>query len=93
MRDDLRGLGWDGREHVARFTALDASLVLRRLLDGAVDAAAVERWADAIESREDVELDPADADDLSDLLFQLATPAINDPAAEMAATWLSRHPL
>lgn len=48
--------------------------ILRRSKSGALDAGAVERWANAIEGRDDVGLDPDSP--LGTAIFDLANPVL-----------------
>lgn len=86
----LRGLGFDGRQDVARLTVSDAVDVLRRTLEERMSDADLTLWADTIEGREDVELDPSAADSMSDLLFDLSNPAINGRDRRKLAHWVHR---
>lgn len=54
----------------------DVVAVLERYLAGAVDPSEVERWAEAIEGREDIQFASGEEDALSEALFRLSTPEI-----------------
>jgi hypothetical protein len=56
----------------------DVIAVLERYLAGALEASQVERWADAIEGREDIEFAPGKEEILSKVLFRLSTPEITE---------------
>ena len=56
----------------------DVVAVLELHLAGALDASQVERWADAVEGREDIEFAPGQEEVLSEVLFRLSTPEITE---------------
>lgn len=62
---------------------------LRRALEafsrGALSPRVLERWAEAVHSAEDVELDPSDQDFLSEALFELSTPELFGSLEEVVA--------
>ena len=59
-------------------TCADVVAVLERYIAGSVDAVDVERWAEAIVGREDLEFAPGDEDALQGVLFRLSTPEITE---------------
>lgn len=85
----LASFGWDSETPAVLLSRSDAAAVLRRYVNGERTAAEVCEWADALESREDIEYDPTAGDSIGDLLFELANPEINRPLTpELAAEWL-----
>ena len=60
---------------------------LRRALDhfdqGALDEAGLVAWAEEVHGREDVELYPGDRDLLAAALFELSTPELFGPIADV----------
>lgn len=72
---ELAALPWDVEAPLVRLSAAHVGAVLERYHDGALEAAAVETWADALESRDDVETEPA----VQDILVELANPALHGP--------------
>jgi len=59
--------------------------VLDRYLRGTLSANEVERWADAVEGRDDVQYRDIHAGVISNLLFRLSTPEINTPLTHEVA--------
>ena len=69
----VRALPWDSDRDLVVVGPSEVALLLTRFLQSEVTAADVERWADALESREDVTVDPALP---GDIMFALATPEL-----------------
>lgn len=60
-------------------------LALDAFTRGDLSPAVLERWAEAIHSADDVELDSADQDFLSEALFELSTPELFGTMEEIVA--------
>jgi hypothetical protein len=87
----LKSFDWDHQADLAVLTTADARRGLDAFLDGRLDPVALERWADAIESREDVGVDPDSSEELTRLIFELANPLICRPLDHsVAEEWLAR---
>ena len=64
---------------------------LEMFLAGDLDASELERWADAIEGRDDIEYDPSCSSVVADFLFDASTPQLNGVFTEdRAAEWIRR---
>ena len=85
-----RPLGWNGRFDVERLTADDARQVLERYLAGEFGLDRLSSWAEALEGREDLELEGDAPADLAQLLFELSAPEINDVTWESIQQWVDR---
>ena len=72
----LTAFPWPGEEPGVTLRLSD----VRRALDGFeaqnLTETDLERWAEEVHGREDIELDPTDRDLLADALFQLSTPEL-----------------
>ncbi len=77
---------WDGPE--ITLSTSEIGSVLRRFVEGAIDAAWVERWASAVEVRDDIAFEPANEDLIKDILFELATPELEGPLTSVRAAAL-----
>ena len=53
--------------------------VLKKYIKEEVSGAELSRWADAIESREGIEYEDEFSDWISDTIFRLSSPEINEP--------------
>lgn len=85
---ELSAFGWDSDEPLVVLRRSHLSSVLDRYLAGNLGPEDVEEWANAIEGREDVGYEPAHADLLRELIFDLANPCLTralDP--EAATNW------
>lgn len=59
------------RNHIAH--------VLQGVIDGAISGEEIEAWAELVEGRPGIEYESGMESPLSELLFQLSTPGINEP--------------
>jgi hypothetical protein len=65
--------------------------MLERFLSGDLTSGDLERWANAIEGREDIGLDADAADALKEVIFELANPLIQGATmTESARAWVAR---
>lgn len=76
-----------------RLDRADVRRALDAYDDGELTDDLVERWAEAIHTADDVELDPADRDYLSDALFALSTPELFGSMDEVVLELRARDPL
>jgi hypothetical protein len=79
LAGELAGFSWDCEMELVRLTSVDIVTALRKFLDGELSGNDIERWANLIECRDDI-----DYEGLSDLIFRLSNPEINgqlDPSA------------
>lgn len=91
LTDRLRSFGWDSEVELVVLTRADAISALRRFVGGELTSEDVEQWADAIEGRDDVGLDPQAESLIQDLLFELANPAITRALTPtLASEWIDR---
>jgi len=69
--------------------ALKGEHVIKLLSDyvaGKIDESMVERWADAIEVRDDLYYEAEDGDDLKAIIFDLANPLLSGPLTTKEAS-------
>ncbi|WP_434317995.1 hypothetical protein [Leifsonia sp. P73] len=71
-------------------TADDARGVLERCIAGRVSLHRLTTWAEAVEGRDDIELDAKSPADLATLLFELSNPKINNPSLDTIRVWSTR---
>jgi len=85
----LEALGQFERTPSDRPVPLDRATVRRALgafTRGELSPALLERWAEAVHSADDVELDSDDRDFLSEVLFELSTPELFGSMEEVVAS-------
>ena len=74
-----------------QFTRASATAVMHRFLSGEISPSELERWADAVEGREDIGLEPGSAGILRDFIFEVANPSLSGPITSYSIqSWLSR---
>ena len=76
---ELTSLGWDSEEELVTLQPQHVMEILSRFKSGVLDAKDVERWANVVESREDVRLDPESRGVLKAAIFELANPVLQGP--------------
>src|SRR2546429_9993909 len=76
LADELGAVPWDSERELIELRREDVVAILKRFLSSELDGGAVERWADLIEGRDDIGLDPMHADQLKAGNYELANPTI-----------------
>jgi hypothetical protein len=74
----LASVPWDSTEELARIGAADIVAILDRFIDGELSAEQVTDWADLLEVRDDVGVDPHHENALREIIFRLANPNLRD---------------
>lgn len=89
LEEALSTLAWDAdsvvtlkREHVAA--------VLRRFQAGEIDASAVEAWANLVECRENLELEPLHEATVADAIHDIANPELQGRLQAIAPDVLAK---
>jgi len=82
---ELAVLGWDSNQEFVTLHVHHVVKVLEEYLAGRRTAAAVEQWAEAIEGRDDIGLDASARAVLSEVIFELANPALCHPLTPLRA--------
>jgi hypothetical protein len=75
---------WSSQEELATTFAQDIGHALDEFWAGKISAHDLRAWAEELQAREDIALNPEDRDFLADALFQLSTPELCGPADEVA---------
>jgi hypothetical protein len=90
----LAAFPWDCDEPLVRLTPEAVAAILKRYMAGALDAADVTAWADALEVRDDVGFEADWEDEGPDVIFQLANPLLEgELTPDQAAGLLERLPV
>ncbi|QDH80579.1 hypothetical protein FKX85_16640 [Echinicola soli] len=77
LRYSLSVLEWDSEEEIVTLTLNHLKNILNRYLEKELSDNDIYEWANLIEMREDIRLDPTHEDLLKELIFELANPEIN----------------
>lgn len=72
----LARFGWDSAEELVTLTRADTLDALARYATGELTAEDLQRWAEALEGRDDLALEAGFEDPLKEFLFEIATPEI-----------------
>jgi len=80
---ELAAVNWDG-EPFATLMRKHVAAVLRRFVSGDIDAAAVESWANLVEGREDIQLEPGHEQIILDAIHDLANPVLQGTTEDLA---------
>jgi hypothetical protein len=80
---------WDSDSELVNLTRADAVRALQDYLSGKVTAEDVHQWADALEVRDDIGREPGFEDELTEFLFEIATPEVAGTLTpELAKQWV-----
>jgi hypothetical protein len=74
IAQELRAFSWDSEKTLVVMHAEDVLRVLAAYQSGSLEAAQITDWAEALEMRDDVKLDPKCEDLLRTVIVQLANP-------------------
>lgn len=86
----LAEFAWDSDRELVGLSRADARRVLGAYQERRLSADDCQRWAEALEGRDDVGLEPGYEDRLKDFLFTLATPELTEPLTPaLAEHWLA----
>ena len=75
----LQAYPWDCEQELVVLTPTHMLSVFNRFLSGELSPEDLHRWAESLESRDDLGLQAADQEVLQSMLFCLTTPEINEP--------------
>jgi hypothetical protein len=76
--NQLASVPWDSTRELVRIGVPDIVAILDRLIKGELSAEQVTDWADLVEVRDDVGMDPPHEDALQEIVFRLANPNLRD---------------
>jgi len=74
---ELQKFGWDSPTELVQIKPAHIENCLDEYLQGKLNAAEVEEWANALECREDIGFIPTNEDLVREIIFQLANPLLN----------------
>lgn len=78
LKRELSKFEWDSDEELVVIRSIQLKDILNRFIEGKVSDIEVTEWANLIEMREDIGLDPSKEDELKELIFELANPEITN---------------
>ncbi|MBA5636082.1 hypothetical protein H3H37_03340 [Duganella sp. LX20W] len=81
----LSAIGWDYEGLPVLLTEEHIAAVLRRFLTGNLSAMDVETWANGVEGRDDIATAPASEHRMTEIVHELANPALHHPLAPARA--------
>jgi hypothetical protein len=87
---ELAAFPWDSEQALVVLTRQHVTAVLGALLQNRLSAQDVQRWADALESREDIDYEAVSAEALSETIFELANPELTAELSRPEAERLLR---
>jgi hypothetical protein len=87
----LQGYAWETDSYMVVLTTGDLIGVLNRFVSGELSQFDVESWANAIESREDIEFEAGHENSINDIIFQLANPYLSAPLTKEIAQGFIRR--
>ena len=85
LLDQLHKFGWDSEQPLVTIAPQHIITVLGEYVDGRIESAAVQEWADTIHVRDDIGMDPIHEQSLRDVLHELANPFLVQPLTPSSA--------
>ena len=86
---ELAGFPWDSEEELETLRPPQVIGILRRYASGTLGAGEVEKWANAVEGRDDIGFEANHRALLQEVIFTLANPALQGALSEtLAAQWI-----
>jgi hypothetical protein len=86
----VRTFPWDSDDELVRLTSTATLGILHRFIEGELSGGEVREWADALEVRDDIGLEPAHDETQRRLLFEIASPELSEPlTVAVARRWQS----
>ncbi|WP_426300244.1 hypothetical protein [Arthrobacter sp. R-11] len=86
----LSAFGWASDTELMKIVLEDITRALKRFEAKSLAAQDLEAWAEALQGREDLLLDPTTRDFLADALFELSTPELFGPMADIVSDLRTR---
>ena len=83
LRAALASISWD-TEPVVTLARQEIAAILQRFFRGEIDAAAVEEWANLVESREDIRFEAGHEEAINRAIHDLANPELRGRLATIA---------
>ena len=84
----LAMMDWDYEGDGVDLTKEHLAIALQRYLRGELSDSDIESWANQIEGREDVQLDAGSEQEIENVLYELANPALTQPLDHARAKML-----
>jgi len=88
IADDLTAFEWDYEGEGVELTRHSVANILKRFMSGKLSVNDVERWANLVESREDIFIIPDDEEKVSEAIYELANPSLAQPLNQKTADQL-----
>lgn len=84
----LAKMDWDYEGDGLDLTKRHLAMALQRYLRGELSDSAIETWANQIEGREDIQFEAGFEQDIKNVLYELANPALTQPLNHARAKML-----
>jgi hypothetical protein len=88
LKAALAALAWDS-DPLVTLARRHVAAVLERFANAGIDAATVEEWANLVEWRDDIQLEPGHQDTIAAAIHDLANPLLQGPLVDLAPRLLS----
>jgi hypothetical protein len=89
IQKELKSFAWDANEYIIVVTMNDLKAVLTQYLEGKKTIDELERWADLIECREDIDFEDSQENKIKTIVHHLANPELNGKVSvDIVRAWL-----
>lgn len=78
LEENMRQFAFDSQPLVTLF-ASDVDRMLNRFIEGTLDQDYLERWAELIEVRDDIEFETRQEDTIKEVIYDLSNPVLAGP--------------
>jgi hypothetical protein len=85
IRSKLASFSWDAEDPLVRITTAHLIGVLQRYLNKSIKEEDIESWANLIEGRDDIEIEPLHAAEIEECIYELANPYLTNPMSSKRA--------
>ena len=90
IKESLKAIQWNSDTSVL-MSKNSVIQVLSRFINDEISHQTLEKWANLVESREDIEFDPICPDDIKTLIFNIANPELQGLfTKDVANSWLQK---
>ncbi len=88
LQHELINFSWDIEEPLVLFQKSNLIKVLNKFFSSEINLAVLEKWANAIECREDIEFEN---DDLQEIISEIANPTLYEITSEKLLNYLQKY--
>ena len=74
----LNNFDWDSDKGLITLNPSDIITILEKYINKEISSELIDKWANAIENREDIDFEPSYEDSIDSIIFELANPLLTE---------------